>query len=89
MHVFFQALRIIVNQEPDSIMRGLKGAFDILEPKGKIVTITFHSLEDRYVKLFARSLKGLATTEKIAVERMRKLAHFPQRSATLRVIQKL
>ncbi len=84
---FFQALRIIVNQEPDSIMSGLKGAFDILEPKGKIVTITFHSLEDRYVKLFARSLKGLATTEKIAVERMRKLAHF-ERSATLRVIQK-
>lgn len=85
---FFQALRIIVNKEPDSIMNGLKGAFEILEPKGRIVAITFHSIEDRYVKLFARSLGAQATSDTIAVERVRKLATF-ERSATLRVIQKL
>lgn len=50
----FQALRIAVNEELDEIARGLAGAIDLLSPGGRIVAVSFHSLEDRIVKrLFA------------------------------------
>jgi len=50
----FQALRIAVNDELDEIARGLSGAIDLLSPGGRIVAVSFHSLEDRIVKrLFA------------------------------------
>jgi 16S rRNA (cytosine1402-N4)-methyltransferase len=50
----FQALRIAVNDEIGSLNRGLEGALKILKPGGRLVVITFHSLEDRVVKLFGR-----------------------------------
>ena len=50
----FQALRIAVNDEIGSLHRGLEGALKILKPGGRLVVITFHSLEDRIVKLFGR-----------------------------------
>ena len=46
----FQALRIAVNNELQTIEEGLGQAIKILEPNGKIVVISFHSLEDRIVK---------------------------------------
>jgi len=46
----FQALRIAVNNELQTIEEGLRQAIKILEPNGKIVVISFHSLEDRIVK---------------------------------------
>ena len=46
----FQALRIAVNNELQTIEEGLKQAIKILEPNGRIVVISFHSLEDRIVK---------------------------------------
>lgn len=46
----FQALRIAVNNELENIEKGLNQALAILEPKGRIVVISFHSLEDRIVK---------------------------------------
>ena len=50
----FQSLRIAVNDEIGSLHRGLEGALKILKPGGRLVVITFHSLEDRIVKLFGR-----------------------------------
>lgn len=46
----FQAIRIEVNKELDSLEKSLNSVVKILNPKGRCVVITFHSLEDRIVK---------------------------------------
>ncbi len=50
----FQALRIAVNDEIGSLKDGLDASVKILKPGGRLVVITFHSLEDRVVKEFGR-----------------------------------
>jgi 16S rRNA (cytosine1402-N4)-methyltransferase len=53
----FQALRIAVNDEIGGLRQGLDGALNVLKPGGRLVVITFHSLEDRVVKAFGRALE--------------------------------
>jgi len=48
----FQAIRIAVNNELENITNALKDSIKIIEPKGKIAVISYHSLEDRIVKQF-------------------------------------
>jgi 16S rRNA (cytosine1402-N4)-methyltransferase len=48
----FQALRIHVNDELGELERGLEAALTILKPQGRLVVVSFHSLEDRMVKQF-------------------------------------
>lgn len=54
----FQALRIHVNQEFQAIDQGLAAAEQMLAPGGRLVVVTFHSLEDRIVKRFTHSRCG-------------------------------
>jgi 16S rRNA (cytosine1402-N4)-methyltransferase len=48
----FQALRIAVNDELNNIQKGIRASLSIIEPSGRLVVISFHSLEDRIVKKF-------------------------------------
>jgi 16S rRNA (cytosine1402-N4)-methyltransferase len=56
----FQALRIAVNEELDDIALGLDQAAGLLTPGGRLVVVSFHSLEDRIVKRFIAQATGRA-----------------------------
>jgi len=54
----FQALRIFINDELGELARGLVAAEKVLKPDGRLIIVTFHSLEDRLVKRFLRERCG-------------------------------
>ena len=55
----FQAIRIAVNDELGSVEKVMRDAFSVLNPGGRLAVITFHSLEDRIVKMaMAEAAKG-------------------------------
>ena len=60
----FQALRIAVNKELEVLSSGLKAAANILAPGGRIVVISFHSLEDRIAK---QTFRGLAAENNFTI----------------------
>lgn len=85
----FQALRIQVNDELYTLKAGLETLEKLLKPGGIIVVISFHSLEDRIVKEFARSNLTVITKKPITASSS-ELARNPRsRSAKLRAGQKI
>jgi 16S rRNA (cytosine1402-N4)-methyltransferase len=64
----FQALRIRVNDELASLRNGLADARDLLAKDGKLAVISFHSLEDRIVKLTFRQANDLIELNKKPIE---------------------
>jgi 16S rRNA (cytosine1402-N4)-methyltransferase len=66
----FQALRIAVNDELGQLLRALEAAERALGPGGRLVAVTFHSLEDRIVKQFLarRSGRGEAASRRLPGE---------------------
>lgn len=89
----FQALRIAVNDELHVLREALKKSVDLLLPKGQLIVISFHSLEDRIVKESFKTFeqKGLGTiiTEKPFVPGEDELIkNRRSRSAKMRVFQK-
>lgn len=90
----FQALRIAVNDELENIKKVLPQALSILSPEGRLVAISFHSLEDRLVKNFfgEESKKGTIKilTKKPLTASRDELGKNPRaRSAKLRAVIKL
>jgi len=59
----FQALRIAVNKELEGLGRFVETAIDLLQPDGRFVVISFHSLEDRIMKQELRRLSGYCQCE--------------------------
>ncbi len=87
----FQALRIAVNDELGSLERGLGAAIARTRPQGRIAAISFHSLEDRIVKLrFRTDTRVRVLTKKPLLAGDDELARNPRaRSAKLRVAERL
>ncbi|MGR8929775.1 MAG: 16S rRNA (cytosine(1402)-N(4))-methyltransferase RsmH [Gammaproteobacteria bacterium] len=57
----FQAIRIEINQELEQIKAALRQSVQVLAPGGRLVVISFHSLEDRIIKRFIRDESGYKT----------------------------
>lgn len=90
----FQALRIAVNDELNSLKETLPQALEVLEPSGRLIVISFHSLEDRIVKNYFKEWeekgKVKILTKKPVEPSEEEIDRNPRaRSGKLRAIEKL
>ena len=89
----FQALRIAVNRELESLEEGLVAAWRRLAPRGRMAVISFHSLEDRIVKGFFRERKKddsaeILTKKPVRAGKGERERNPRSRSAKLRVLRR-
>jgi 16S rRNA (cytosine1402-N4)-methyltransferase len=100
----FQAFRIFINSELEELQQALEASLNVIQPGGRLVVISFHSLEDRIVKQFiARHARDVydrrdpfaapKTTKLLAVARVKPSeqevrANPRARSAIMRVAQR-
>lgn len=82
----FQALRMEVNKDKENLQGGLEGGLRILKTGGRMAVLTFHSVEDRWVKRFINAHKK-KIRESSLVKAERKAEPF-ERSVKLRIIVK-
>ena len=90
----FQAIRIEVNNEIGVIKKGVSDAVELLLPQGRLVAISFHSLEDRVIKQMFETLKrqgvGIVVTKKPLVADDNEVSWNKRaRSAKMRIFEKL
>jgi len=86
----FQALRIAVNDELNNIEEALPQALQILAPQGRLVIISFHSLEDRIVKNFLKNNSlNILTKKPIVPSHQEIIINAKSRSAKLRAATKI
>lgn len=86
----FQALRIAVNDEVQALKEAISGAHDILKPGGRLAIITFHSIEDRIVKLAFQEEGWQPVQKKPLLPSPKEIAQNPRaRSAKLRTAIRL
>ena len=88
---FFLALRMAVNDELAGLSQSLPALFAALSPTGRMVVITFHSLEDRIIKYAFRDATdlGYPLFKRVVIPTDEELAQNPRaRSAKLRVFQR-
>ncbi len=90
----FQALRIAINDEINSLKEGLPKAFDLLEKGGRMVVISFHSLEDRIVKnqfkeWYEKGSGKIVTKKPVTPTRDEVIRNKRSRSSKMRIIEKL
>ena len=84
----YQALRIEVNGEMRALDKFLAGALESLKPGGRLAVITYHSLEDRAVKVFMKENMRLITRKPIEPSEEEISENTRARSAKLRVAEK-
>jgi len=90
----FQALRIFINKELENLSKVLENAFKYLALGGKIIVISYHSLEDRIVKQTFKKYNALGNyqiiTKKPLTPSQKEVSeNYKSRSAKMRIIQKL
>lgn len=85
MAKIFQAIRMEVNEELQNIENGIMGGYECLKPGGKMIILSFHPTEDRYIKNLIRFNKLSAAKKALRAKQGKSF----ERSALLRVITKI